>query len=84
LFTLLAKVTTCEIQVSGNETSLPSADRSMRKGKAPMNESGEELLMDSKLQNLKLHDNSRNEIPHNIIAISDMVIPWNIISAQLR
>jgi hypothetical protein len=56
----------------------------MRKGKAPMNESGEELLMDSKLQNLKLHDNSGNEIPHNIIAISDMVIPWNIISAQLR
>ncbi|AQK98330.1 BTB/POZ domain-containing protein [Zea mays] len=44
----------------------------MRKGKAPMNESGEELLMDSKLQNLKLHDNSGNEIPHNIIAISDM------------
>jgi hypothetical protein len=38
----------CEIQVSGNETNLPSADRSMRKGKTPMNESGEELLMDSK------------------------------------
>jgi hypothetical protein len=38
----------CEIQVNGNETILPSVDRSMRKGKTPMNESGEELLMDSK------------------------------------
>jgi hypothetical protein len=69
LLALLAKVAMCEIQVSGNETNLPSADRSMRKGKTPMNESGEELLMDSKLQNLKLHDNLGNEIPHNIIAI---------------
>ncbi|PWZ34502.1 putative germ cell-less protein-like 1-like [Zea mays] len=72
LLTLLAKVAMCEIQVSGNETNLPSADRSMRKGKTPMNESGEELLMDSELKNLKLHDNLGNEIPHNIIAISDM------------
>jgi hypothetical protein len=48
LLALLAKVAMCEIQVSGNETNLPSVDRSMRKGKTPMNESGEELLMDSK------------------------------------
>jgi hypothetical protein len=25
-----------------------------------------------------------NEIPHNIIAISDMVIPWKIVFGQLR
>jgi hypothetical protein len=74
VFTLLAKVAMCEIQVSGNKSNLTSADRSMRKGKTPMNGSGEELLMDSELQNLKLHDNLGNEIPHNIIAISDMVI----------
>ena len=84
MFTLLAKVAMCKIQVSGNETNLPSADRSMRKGKTPMNESGEEVLMDSELQNLKLHDNLGNELPHNVIAISDMVIPWNIVSGQLR
>ena len=77
----------CELQVSGNEASSPNADRSMRKGKSPMNEPGEEQLIESELQNLKLHDNLGTEIAHNIIAISDMVIPWNIISypiAQLR
>jgi hypothetical protein len=74
----------CEIQVSGNETNLPSADRSLRKGKTSMDESGEQLLMDSELQNLKLHNNLGNEIPHNIIAISDMVIPWKIVFGQLR
>jgi len=85
LFTLLAKVTVCELQVSGNEASSPNADRSMRKGKSPMNEPGEEQLIESELPNLKLHDNLETEIAHSII--SDMVIPWNIISypiAQLR
>ena len=45
-----------------------------------MNEPGEEQLIESELPNLKLHDNLGTEIAHNIIAISDMVIPWNIIS----
>ena len=75
----------CELQVSGNEASSPNADRSMRKGKSPMNEPGEEQLIESELPNLKLHDNLETEIAHSII--SDMVIPWNIISypiAQLR
>jgi hypothetical protein len=69
----------CELQVSGNETSSSNADRSMRKGKTPMNEHGEEQLSEPELQNLKLHDNLGNEIAHHIIAISDTVIPWNII-----
>ncbi|XP_034596533.1 uncharacterized protein [Setaria viridis] len=71
LFTLLAKVTMFELQVSGNETSSSNADHSMRKGKTPMDEPGEEQLIESELQNLKLHDNLGNEIAHNIIAISD-------------
>jgi len=70
LFTLLAKVTVCELQVSGNEASSPNADRSMRKGKSPMNEPGEEQLIESELPNLKLHDNLETEIAHSII--SDM------------
>nr|CAB3475343.1 unnamed protein product [Digitaria exilis] len=72
LFTLLAKVTVYELQVSGNETSSSNADRSMRKGKTPMNEPSEEQLIKSELQNLKLHDNLGSEIAHNTIAISDM------------
>ncbi|CAO2196343.1 unnamed protein product [Urochloa humidicola] len=72
LFTLLAKVTMCELQVSGNETSSSNADPSMRKGKTPMNEPSEEQLTGSELQNLKLHDNSGSEIAHNIIAASEL------------
>jgi hypothetical protein len=45
-----------------------------------MNEPGEEQLIESELQNVKLHDNLGTEIAHSIIAISDMVIPWNNIS----
>lgn len=77
----------CELQVSGNEASSSNADPSMRKGKTPMNEPGEEQLIESELQSLKLHDNLGTEIAHNIIDISEVVIPWNIISypiAQLR
>ncbi|CAO1940836.1 unnamed protein product [Urochloa humidicola] len=72
LFTLLAKVTMCELQVSENETSSSNADPSMRKGKTPMNEPSEEQLTGSELQNLKLHDNSGSEIAHNIIAASEL------------
>ncbi|CAO2167629.1 unnamed protein product [Urochloa humidicola] len=72
LFTLLAKVTMCELQVSGNETSSSNADPSMRKGKTPMNEPSEEQLIGSELQNLKLHDNSGSEIAYNIIAASEL------------
>ncbi|TVU34653.1 hypothetical protein EJB05_16496 [Eragrostis curvula] len=61
LFTLLAKVTIREIQVSGNETSSPNVDNCMRKGKTPMNDPSEEQLTESELQNLTLHDNSSGE-----------------------
>lgn len=74
----------CEIQVSGDEANLPNADRCMRKGKSPMNESGEELLVDSELQNLKLDDNIIAISETDIIAISETVITQNIVSAQLR
>jgi hypothetical protein len=71
LFTLLAKVTMCEIQVSRNEASSPNADRYMRKGKTPMKDPGEERLMESEIQNLKLHDNLGSETAPNIIDILD-------------
>jgi hypothetical protein len=70
----------CEIQVSRNEASSPNADHYMRKGKTPMNDPGEEQLMESEMQNLKLHDSLGSEAAPNIIDISDKVIPENIIS----
>lgn len=72
MFTLLAKVTVCEVQVSGNETSSSNACY-MRKGKTPMSDPGEEQLMESELQSLKLPDNLGSDIAHNIIDISDTV-----------
>ncbi|KAL6616656.1 hypothetical protein ACP70R_038926 [Stipagrostis hirtigluma subsp. patula] len=72
LFTLLAKVTIGELQVNGTDISSQNADHSMRKGKTPMNEPGQEQLMESELQNLTLHDNMGGETAHNIIDIPDM------------
>ncbi|GJM91981.1 hypothetical protein PR202_ga08404 [Eleusine coracana subsp. coracana] len=72
LFTLLAKVTMSKVEVSGNETSTSNTDCYMRKGKTPMNDPGEEQLMESELQSLKMHDNLGSEIARNIVDISDM------------
>lgn len=80
LYALLAKVTLPDVEVSGNEnlnltSSSANSDHSMRKGKSPMNEAGEEQLMGSELQNLKLHDNTETISAHNTSDIPDMVIP---------
>uniref|UniRef100_A0A0E0CCM1 BTB domain-containing protein n=1 Tax=Oryza meridionalis TaxID=40149 RepID=A0A0E0CCM1_9ORYZ len=80
LYALLAKVTLPDVEVSGNEnlnltSSSANSDPSMRKGKCPMNEAGEEQLMGSELQNLKLNGNSETRSAHNTSNIPDMVIP---------
>ncbi|XP_052133873.1 uncharacterized protein LOC127752504 isoform X2 [Oryza glaberrima] len=77
LYALLAKVTLPDVEVSGNEnlnltSSSANSDHSMRKGKSPMNEAGEEQLMGSELQNLKLHDNTETISAHNTSDIPDM------------
>ncbi|BAD87338.1 unknown protein [Oryza sativa Japonica Group] len=77
LYALLAKVTLSDVEVSGNEnlnltSSSANSDHSMRKGKSPMNEAGEEQLMGSELQNLKLHDNTETISAHNTSDIPDM------------
>jgi hypothetical protein len=79
LFALLAKVTVADVEVSGNENlnlmaSSPTVDPSMGKGKSPMNETGEEQLMESELQKLKLPDNRSNTV-QNIIDVPSVIIP---------
>ncbi|XP_006646650.3 uncharacterized protein LOC102721046 [Oryza brachyantha] len=69
LYALLSKITLPDVEVSGNENlSLTSSS----KGKSPMNEAGEEQLMGSELQKLKLHDNTESITAHNTIDIPDM------------
>ncbi|XP_044978255.1 uncharacterized protein LOC123445350 [Hordeum vulgare subsp. vulgare] len=80
LFALLAKVTVSDVEVSGNEnldlmTSASTVDCSMGKGKTPMNETGEEQLMESELQKLKLHDNMASKAANNIIDVPNVVNP---------
>ncbi|KAL6840452.1 hypothetical protein ACP4OV_030262 [Aristida adscensionis] len=75
LFTLLAKVTMCELQVSVTDIISENADHSIRKGKTPVNEPDEEQLMESELQNFVLHDNTGSKTAHNIVDIPDTVTP---------
>ncbi|XP_047054595.1 uncharacterized protein LOC124660800 [Lolium rigidum] len=87
LFALLAKVTVSDVEVSGNESlnlmaSSPTVDPSMGKGKSLMNEIGEEQLMESELQKLKLHDN-RSKTAQNIIDVPSVIIPQNSISYSI-
>ena len=70
-----------DLDVSGNEnlnlmaSSPLNVDPSMGKGKSPMNETGEEQLMESELQKLKLRDNMGSKTAHNIIDIPNVIIP---------
>uniref|UniRef100_M8AWH9 Uncharacterized protein n=1 Tax=Aegilops tauschii TaxID=37682 RepID=M8AWH9_AEGTA len=80
LFALLAKVTVSDVEVSGNENldlmaSSLTVDCSIGKGKGLMNETGEKQLMESELQNLKLHDNMASKAANNIIDVPNVVIP---------
>jgi hypothetical protein len=76
-----------DVEVSGNENlnlmaSSPTVDPSMGKGKSLMNEIGEEQLMESELQKLKLHDN-RSKTAQNIIDVPSVIIPQNSISYSI-
>uniref|UniRef100_A0A453GG84 BTB domain-containing protein n=1 Tax=Aegilops tauschii subsp. strangulata TaxID=200361 RepID=A0A453GG84_AEGTS len=77
LFALLAKVTVSDVEVSGNENldlmaSSLTVDCSIGKGKGLMNETGEKQLMESELQNLKLHDNMASKAANNIIDVPNV------------